>query len=160
MVGYRTIEFVAWAYQPESAAERLADQFLRALPDIAMTPQDTLRDPPLPIPSRTGGWWQQGSDSFHFQTHTSAPMEIKTGHWLIIGDPQKRSAALFTPSYFGWYRKLHDLPLPSSPHHSWRVDVTVEPLGWLGTFRHSRRSRLWFSGQHRWHELGLPEQVK
>ena len=37
----------------------------------------------------------------------------------------------------------------------WRVDVVVEPLGWLGQFRLSHESNRWFRGQHRWHQLGI-----
>ena len=38
--------------------------------------------------------------------------------------------------------------------HDIRMDEVVRPLGWLGTYRKSRVTGLWFRGWHRWHMLG------
>jgi hypothetical protein len=66
-------------------------------------------------------------------------------------------AALVCEAYEGWYHALRTCGLTQTRHgSSWRVDVFVKPLGWLGTYRLSRQTGVWFSGQHRWHELGWP----
>lgn len=60
-------------------------------------------------------------------------------------------------TYSGWYSALARLgaTLPARfDGRSWRVDVVVRPIGWLGTYRQSRVTSRWFTGQHRWHELG------
>lgn len=40
---------------------------------------------------------------------------------------------------------------PGGRDRTWRVDVVVRPVGYLGTFRRSRTTGLWFSGRHRHH---------
>ena len=56
----------------------------------------------------------------------------------------------------GWYHELSNVEgyLPTLKNQSWYVDVFVKPVGWLGTFRRSRATGLWFSGQHRFHTPG------
>ena len=43
---------------------------------------------------------------------------------------------------------------PDAGHRSWHVDVLCRPVGWLGTYRRSRQSGVWFSGPHRYHQVG------
>lgn len=38
---------------------------------------------------------------------------------------------------------------------SWRVHLTIAPIGFVGTFRNSSASGRWFTGQHKAHALGL-----
>lgn len=44
--------------------------------------------------------------------------------------------------------------LPSLGTGSWHVDVVVKPMGWLGTFRRSWVTGLWFQGRHLIHAAG------
>jgi hypothetical protein len=63
-----------------------------------------------------------------------------------------------------WYRQLllHGRELPELGVTSWRIDVVVKPLGSLGTFRRSSRTRLWFQGTHTVHMAGQlnPREVQ
>lgn len=106
-----------------------------------------------------------GCDPLHL-SHAFGPVQEdyqRETVQLLVGDlgtagPPR--ATLVIPSAFGWYRTLHELgsTLPGgSARQGWRVDVVVSPVGHLGTFRQSRRSGRWFSGQHQWHELGIPD---
>lgn len=111
-----------------------------------------------------------GGDSMHVMTHISPiglgpvdPAELFTvpkDAELVIGradDPVPR-ATLLLKRYAGWYSALNGVTEHLPEHakgRSWRVDVVVKPLGWLGTYRKSRNSERWFSGQHRWHQLGI-----
>lgn len=56
--------------------------------------------------------------------------------------------------YEGWYSQLLTSPRAWKGSHDVRMDVIVRPLGWLGTYRKSRVTGLWFRGRHRWHMLG------
>jgi len=70
--------------------------------------------------------------------------------------PGERRALYSAESAFGWYRGLVELgaKLPPSPNGSWRVDVFVRPIGFMGTYRRSWETGLWFSGLHRYHAVG------
>jgi hypothetical protein len=71
-----------------------------------------------------------------------------------------REASLLLERYAGWYGTLSRLgaQLPHRPDgRSWRVHVTVTPLGHLGTYRRSRVTGRWFMGSHKWHMLGWTE---
>ncbi|WP_146220442.1 hypothetical protein [Geodermatophilus normandii] len=68
-----------------------------------------------------------------------------------------RDAHLVLDTYCGWYGTLARLGagLPSRPDgRSWQVHVTVKPLGYLGTYRRSRKTGRWFAGRHQHHILG------
>lgn len=58
----------------------------------------------------------------------------------------------------GWPAQLRRLgdTLPKSGSHSWKVDVVVKPIGWVGAFRQSRETGRWFSGRHSIHMFGNP----
>ena len=65
------------------------------------------------------------------------------------------SAVLLCDRYQGWHHALSTCGLTQTGNgRSWPVEVVVKPLGWLGTYRLSRETGLWFSGMHRWHQLG------
>ena len=57
----------------------------------------------------------------------------------------------------GWYRALvtESRSLPELSDHSWRIDVVVKSVGWLGTYRKSAESGLWFTGRHSAHIRGV-----
>lgn len=105
-----------------------------------------------------------GSDPLHLSVHVPSPIDVGPaataagiGDLGVSGPPR---AALHCEQYAGWYRALAEFgaQLPGdAQRRGWRVDVTVAGIGYLGTFRRSRRSGRWFAGQHRWHELGIPD---
>lgn len=107
-----------------------------------------------------GGW-----DPLHLSIHCWGPVEedADAGAELVVGDlgvagPPR--ATLRCSSAHGWYRALHEqgATLPANlPGQTWRVDVVIDPVGHVGTFRRSWQSGRWFAGQHRWHALGVVE---
>ncbi|MCJ1683053.1 hypothetical protein [Rathayibacter sp. VKM Ac-2928] len=75
---------------------------------------------------------------------------------IMQSDPSQRRAVLVSSAMDSWY---HDLirvgnRLPVKGVASWKVDVFVKPVGYLGTFRRSLSTDLWFTGRHRIHQLG------
>ncbi|MBU2670205.1 hypothetical protein KOI35_42565 [Actinoplanes bogorensis] len=100
--------------------------------------------------------WSGGTDPMHLAFHFHCDLQLAgepTG--LTIGADETRRACLLTDAYAGWYSTLYASGLTqNSVGASWRVDVVVKPLGWLGTYRISRDTGAWFSGRHRWHALG------
>jgi len=60
-------------------------------------------------------------------------------------------------SVTGWYSALAELgnALPPRPGDgNWRVDIHVTPIGYLGEYRRSWMTGLWFAGPHRYHSSG------
>jgi len=107
----------------------------------------------IPSPISDGG-----GDPLHLSMHCSAPLEVPAGEALLLRtDLERRRAILKLDSMVGWYRALsrHGANLPELHGRSWHVDVVVRPVGWLGTYRRSRLSGLWFAGRHRYHTPGI-----
>ena len=105
------------------------------------------------LPGTEGGDF----DSLHLSGHGSLPLEGRQGGFLHFhSDEKQRRAVVVFENMIGWYHGLSDLDsyLPSIKGQSWYVDVFVKPVGWLGTYRRSRATGLWFSGQHRFHTPG------
>lgn len=62
---------------------------------------------------------------------------------------------LLLDRYAGWYRALMDVHDGRDERgRSVHVDVVCRPIGWLGEFRKSTHTGLWFRGQHSVHLLG------
>jgi hypothetical protein len=104
---------------------------------------------PTPI---VGGW-----DPLHLSVHCSGPLEDARSEVLLLQSSRDRArAVLVLDSLIGWYRALasYGAALPHIGERSWRVDVMVKPVGWLGTYRQSRETGLWFSGPHHLHMEG------
>lgn len=94
-------------------------------------------------------------DSMHFEIHTDGPaMPFEGEAQLVLGTSEQRRGVLRVDRFTGWYSALKSLDLPDIGFHSWYIDVVVEPLGFIGTFRRSRETGLWFSGQHSVHVQG------
>ncbi|TAJ16241.1 MAG: hypothetical protein EPO65_13615 [Dehalococcoidia bacterium] len=77
---------------------------------------------------------------------------------LLRGSEAERLAVLVLAGAPGWYYWLHKqgTELPDLGERSWHLDVMVRPIGWLGTFRKSRETGLWFQGKHSLHLRGNP----
>lgn len=90
--------------------------------------------------------------------HSSGPiMEPRVRGQLLRSKSASRRAVFTTTSAWGWYGSLDEAgrkALKKHPGLDWKVDVVVLPMGWLGTFRRSWTTGLWFSGKHRYHIVG------
>ena len=79
---------------------------------------------------------------------TALPVSISLGgeavDYLLIGE-----------EYRTLLSALHSGIVPAATHgRSARVALMCPSVGWLGTYRKSRTTGLWFRGRHRWHLLG------
>jgi len=100
----------------------------------------------------SGDW-----DPLHLAYHCTGPLECGWSEPLLLhSDPAHRRAAIVLDSMMGWYRALCTAGIepPLLGDRSWNVEVYVKPTGWLGDFRRSEETGLWFSGSHRFHRLG------
>lgn len=132
-------------------------------------------DLPAPSAALTSDPWfrrhylAEDGDSFHTAHHTSMAVEAHSGGhahggpsgsvtWTTSTIGNVPTATMIVPQYVGWYVHLvrGGGALPPQKR-SWRVNVVVQPLGWLGKYRRSRYTGMWFTGQHRWHLLGYPD---
>jgi hypothetical protein len=117
--------------------------------------------------TRAGTAFDGGTDALHLSAHWSTPIDSLIGSALIPvpsawtdSRPDPPSASILLDAYVGWAAALdafgNALPAPASGR-SWRVDVVVRRIGWLGQFRRSRSTGLWFSGGHVIHALAHDE---
>lgn len=98
-----------------------------------------------------------GSDPLHLGHHLEGPLAQTSGSpHLMRSRRAEGKAILMVDSMSGWYRALVEQggTLPDIGDRSWHVDVVVHPVGWMGTFRQSRTTGIWFSGRHRHHVFG------
>ncbi|MCU1509500.1 MAG: hypothetical protein JWQ12_1765 [Glaciihabitans sp.] len=88
--------------------------------------------------------------------HAAGPASSTYRGSIALIDRPARRAVYTCESVMGWYRGLVELSaeLPELGDSSWHVDVYVRPIGFLGTYRQSRETGLWFAGQHRHHTVG------
>jgi hypothetical protein len=102
-----------------------------------------------------------GSDPLHLGAHLRVPVsdtsDTPQGEPGVILDRGSGRAAVLLDSMDGWYRRLSEVgaSLPERSAGSWYLDVHVRTVGFLGTYRRSRVSGLWFSGRHRYHVWGI-----
>lgn len=164
--GDHLVELQSW-FETSPAARQLHQH----LADVTATAPIVRTEPPNPLdpldpvyglPSPFGG----GTDPLHLAAHCSEAMEIGPAsgppvqheeRWVRQRD--RLTAAMLARRYAGWVQALHasDPLLGTAPSaRSWRVDVVVEPVGWLGTYRRSRTTGRWFTGRHRHHLMGWP----
>jgi hypothetical protein len=107
----------------------------------------------LNVPSPCIGGW----DPLHLNYHLDGPLSQIPGKPKLLRSPrQDRHATLLVDSMSGWYRALIEqgVTLPNIGARSWHVDVVVRPVGWMGTFRQSRITGIWFAGRHCHHVIG------
>ncbi|RKT79414.1 hypothetical protein DFJ68_2884 [Terracoccus luteus] len=144
--------FLAWASETDLAKAGLPPELKRAC-------DEWRRDP------RYTKWFSGGSDPLHLRGH--AP-------WLPLfpsrdGEAWRRVVRLIpkgsrgahavttltTDGYVDLFDALaNDLVEPQIDGGSRKVALWCPPIGWLGTYRKSRETGLWFRGRHRWHVLG------
>lgn len=82
--------------------------------------------------------------------------ELKTDRSELHHDLSTRQAMLIVNNIGSWRRDLkHSTQrLPDLGERSWHVQVFDRQHGYLGTFRRSRETGLWFQGKHRIHAAG------
>lgn len=88
---------------------------------------------------------------------SGAPRELADAARLVGVDSSTRRGIFVSDYVGGWYAALADLgsKLPQLPKgRNWRINVFVKPIGYLGEYRRSRTTGLWFAGQHRFHTVG------
>jgi hypothetical protein len=75
---------------------------------------------------------------------------------LTVKSSTARTAVFEMPSLAGWHTRLTQLgnTLAQDKSKSWHVDVYVRNVGYLGVYRRSWKTGLWFSGPHRYHSMG------
>jgi len=147
-------DLLAWAYDqnltmiPGSQAavgSRPAESLLRNLSERRASP-------------RWQHTWAGGTDPLHLASHAQSPLEPAEAPTVTHNDSDHSPrSALLHESYPGWYRSLQETESLAEPHQSGRsrkVDVVIRRIGWLGTYRQSRETGLWFRGRHRLHQLG------
>ncbi len=154
-----------WAGHPDCAAFNLLDEQVSEACGLPSQPfQQLRRNPAL----EEHPWIQNhclgGSDPFHSSFHVPVPVlpnyscdRAEPPRWITNSTSNPPTATMITSRYPGWYAHLvhGGDKLPSSTR-SWRVDVVIQPFGWLGQYRRSRQTGMWFTGRHRWHMLGHP----
>ncbi|MGF9660523.1 hypothetical protein AAIH25_01485 [Arthrobacter crystallopoietes] len=102
-----------------------------------------------------GGW-----DPMHSMAHLREHMWWPTDNAPVLlstAIESSQEAHLLLDRFEGWYESLmvHGERLQRlSNAQSWKVHVTVKPLGYLGRFRQSSVTGLWFQSRHRTHMLG------
>jgi hypothetical protein len=71
-------------------------------------------------------------------------------------EPEAERAVLEVESFGNAFRVLREgLGLPARFRPTWRVRVFAHDVGYLGEYRRSWESGLWFSGPHRYHARGI-----
>jgi hypothetical protein len=96
-------------------------------------------------------------DPLHLPGHLAGPINALHGEAILLtSEAKQRRGVLLVDSPSGWYRALVEqgATLPDVGERSWRVDVVVRSVGWLGAYRRSRVTNLWFAGKHRYHVVG------
>lgn len=113
--------------------------------------QNLYEEAPAPLPY--GG----GSDPLHLQNVNVVVVHRNPSQKAnLFRSADDRRACLLLDRFDGWYYSLRESgdSLPGIDNQSWYVDVVVKEVGWLGTYRKSRVTGLWFAGKHRYHMLG------
>ncbi|GAA2175664.1 hypothetical protein GCM10009846_26430 [Agrococcus versicolor] len=91
----------------------------------------------------------------HLEGHWSGPLDGDPERRLSL-DRDSRRAVLMCESASGWTTALREAggSLPVHRNSAWRIDVVVKPIGFLGTYRKSWQTGIWFAGGHELHSRG------
>jgi hypothetical protein len=102
-----------------------------------------------------GGW-----DPMHSMAHLREHMWWPSDNAPVLlsaAIESSQEAHLLLDGFGGWYESLmvHGERLRLlSKGQSWKIHVTVKQLGYLGRFRRSTVTGLWYQSRHRTHMLG------
>ncbi|WP_208545114.1 hypothetical protein [Rathayibacter sp. VKM Ac-2760] len=95
-------------------------------------------------------------DSLHLSGHIGDDGTVDSSAYLVPIDPARRKAVFVTSAADAWYADLKRRGdrLTVTGNRSWNVDVFIKPIGFVGTYRRSMQTGLWFTGRHRYHIVG------
>ncbi|ROQ64729.1 hypothetical protein EDF36_0226 [Rathayibacter sp. PhB152] len=95
-------------------------------------------------------------DSLHLYGHLGEGGDSDPSAFLVPTSSENRTAVFVTSTADSWYGDLRNRgnKLPVSGVQSWKVEVFVKPIGYLGTYRRSMQTGLWFTGRHLYHAAG------
>jgi hypothetical protein len=110
--------------------------------------------PPLMDHGPYGG----GSNPLHLGHSDLLTVSKTTGPSTGSYDVATRKAILIVRSFDSWQPELraYGSTLPPMGERSWHVEVFDRKVGYLGHFRQSRVTGLWFQGRHSIHMAGNP----
>lgn len=96
-----------------------------------------------------------GGDPYYLTGHLGEYGESDPEACISVLSKADRTAIFVTGTMNSWYWDLRKkmLTLPAV-NGSWKVDVFVRPVGFLGTYRLSWETQLPYVGRHRYYELG------
>jgi hypothetical protein len=105
----------------------------------------------LSAPHPAGLHLEMGSHLSNWEDEKSA-----SSGSLWVKSPLDRTALFESSDLRGWHTRLSELgnTLDHDKSKSWHVDVYVKNVGFLGTYRRSWVTGLWFAGPHRYHSMG------
>lgn len=148
------------AVQPLARWARKLDlQPLALDADTALEVKRALQSPPWTggsDPMHLGGGYHGGAPS-GFDTYDGFLKTEPTRARLLGANAESRHAVFVADKIEGWYAALcgEGAALPELPQsRNWRVDVYVREIGFVGTYRRSRVTGLWFAGRHELHMAG------
>jgi hypothetical protein len=158
--------FAAWFEQSDLVRQAFKSRF-DALPGArslgALSENWTLRGLHDSVQSDpTSQYFWAGSDPLHLSDHVMTPIAYS---WFDLtpatattyrteGRDGTPRFILELDGYVGWYQALFDRPAVRDSAPTVPVDVYVKPVGWLGTYRRSSVTGLWYRGSHEVHLLG------
>ena len=96
-----------------------------------------------------------GSDPLHLTHHSGNTGRDSTAKLVVLDKPTRR-AVFLSDDMNGWYFGLEEVARRElgAGYGGWRIEVFVRPVGFLGVYRRSRETGLWFVGRHRNHSPG------
>ncbi|MGJ8643340.1 MAG: hypothetical protein ACSHX9_08040 [Luteolibacter sp.] len=118
------------------------------------------------------GWWRRmddrskcltehnpyhgGSNALHLSHSDQLGYGRPTKSPLMHHDKLSRRAVIVVNAFGSWQHDLKEAEdtLPDLGDRSWRMEVFDREVGYLGTFRRSRVTGLWFQGKHSIHMAG------
>lgn len=141
-----------WARDPDGRPLSLDEESKTAVKRALSRPPWTGGSDPMHLGGGDHGGAPSGSSAFL----GGAVAEPSQGR-LLGADPESRRAVFVADRVEGWYEMLCDegSDLPElAQSRNWRVDVYVREIGFVGTYRRSRATGLWFAGRHELHFAG------
>jgi hypothetical protein len=100
-----------------------------------------------------------GANPLHLCHSDSLAEQRPTGPSTGFYDLATRKATLVVSGFDSWQQELraYGTGLPSLSDRSWMIEVFDRKVGFLGRFRQSRVTGLWFQGKHGLHIAGNPQ---
>ncbi|MCB1206391.1 MAG: hypothetical protein KDN18_19185 [Verrucomicrobiae bacterium] len=100
--------------------------------------------------------WGGGYNPLHLGHSDSVGLDEPAEEPMTMHDRVTRRAVLVASSFGSWRRQLElfGRSLPDLAGRSWHIEVFDRAIGYLGTYRQSRETGLWFQGKHSVHLAG------